>query len=379
MEKEVYGVIYDLIDGTNDYEYIGQTTRSVERRFKEHFWDKKSYISNAIRLHGADMFVIAILKVCYSKEELDYWERRLIKSHDTLFPNGYNLTEGSDDGKHCDATRTKLSAANAGKKLSDEHRASLLAAHTGIPQSPKTCSKISSTQRAESPFKNLIEELDAHYFSYRALAKLMNLPRQAISGKIRGKRNFTETEWIKLAEIFGKSVDYLMVRNDEKISSMSKRHSSPYKNLVLEIDNRKLTYTALARLMKLPTTNFSAKIRGVCNFSETEWAKLVEIFDKPADYLMVRCDGLPAITSKADKNVKISAARRQDTQFKNLLYEMDNRQLSYKSLARLLGLSTGIISLKMRCERKFTEQDIAKLVEIFDKPADYLMTRDETE
>lgn len=36
MEKKIYGVIYGLIDGTNDFEYIGQTIRSVEVRFKEH-------------------------------------------------------------------------------------------------------------------------------------------------------------------------------------------------------------------------------------------------------------------------------------------------------------------------------------------------------
>ena len=36
MEKEIFGFIYDLIDGTNDFEYIGQTTQTVEARFKQH-------------------------------------------------------------------------------------------------------------------------------------------------------------------------------------------------------------------------------------------------------------------------------------------------------------------------------------------------------
>ena len=92
---EIYGVVYTMIDGTNDMEYVGQTTRTVEERFKEHA-KADSYIGNAIRAHGEDMFVIAILKVCYSKEELDKWERHMIRSRDTKCPNGYNLTDGGE-------------------------------------------------------------------------------------------------------------------------------------------------------------------------------------------------------------------------------------------------------------------------------------------
>ena len=71
---KVYGVIYALIDGTNGFEYIGQTTKTAEERFKEHMYSPH-YIGNAIRKHGAENFVIAILKVCYSKAELAFWEK----------------------------------------------------------------------------------------------------------------------------------------------------------------------------------------------------------------------------------------------------------------------------------------------------------------
>lgn len=33
---EVYGIIYLLIDGTNDKEYVGQTKRTFKERFGEH-------------------------------------------------------------------------------------------------------------------------------------------------------------------------------------------------------------------------------------------------------------------------------------------------------------------------------------------------------
>ena len=74
---KVYGVIYLLINAINainDKEYVGQTTKTPEERFKEHMYSPH-YIGNAIRKHGAENFVIAILKVCYSKAELAFWEK----------------------------------------------------------------------------------------------------------------------------------------------------------------------------------------------------------------------------------------------------------------------------------------------------------------
>ena len=339
---KVYGVIYLLINSINDKEYVGQTTKTAEERFKEHMYSPHC-IGKAIRKHGAENFVIVILKVCYSKAELDFWEKHFIKSRNTMAPNGYNLTEGG----------------------------------AGFTPSPETCLKISVPQRKESPFKNLAKEICQSKFTYGMLSKRMNTTQYAISSKMLGRRNFTETEWAKLAEIFGKPVDYLMVRDDDK-PSVSKLHNSPYKNLIWEIDKRKLTYIKLAQIMELPRMNFSAKMNGKCNFSEAEWAKLVEIFGLPADYLMFRSDGLPAIISKAEKNAKISKSKRKNTPYKNLVCEMEKKQLTYKMLAKLVGTSDSSINnfaCKMRGEQNFTAKDIAKLVEIFGKPADYLMAR----
>ena len=104
---DVYGIVYLLIDGSNDDEYVGQTTKTFEERFNEHKCGNQ-YIDRVIRKRGVDMFATAILKVCYSREELDYWERRLIKSRNTMAPNGYNLTEGGEGGSPCEETIEKI-------------------------------------------------------------------------------------------------------------------------------------------------------------------------------------------------------------------------------------------------------------------------------
>ena len=67
---EVYGIIYTLIDGTNDKEYVGQTTRTFAERFYQHVHGDL-YIDRVMQKHGADLFATAILQICYSQEELE--------------------------------------------------------------------------------------------------------------------------------------------------------------------------------------------------------------------------------------------------------------------------------------------------------------------
>ena len=75
---------------------------------------------------------------------------------------------------------------------------------------------------------------------------------------------------------------------------------------------------------------------------------------------------------------KISAKKRGETPYKNLRDLITKHQLSYASLAKKLGLKPSTISYKMLGKSNFTKKDIAKLVEIFCLPAEYLMERDES-
>lgn len=75
---------------------------------------------------------------------------------------------------------------------------------------------------------------------------------------------------------------------------------------------------------------------------------------------------------------RLSAANRGYSPYKNLLREMDARHLSYSALARLMGFSSHKhVSLKMCGKIRFTERDKTKLVEIFGKPIEYLLARDD--
>jgi len=108
----VSGEIYIMINTKNNMKYVGQTVshrknRGVYKefgslgRFKDHISEaicntkKKQcrYLNNAIRRDGADVFRYELLQSC-SLDELDTMEQRFIEIHNTLYPNGYNLTRG---------------------------------------------------------------------------------------------------------------------------------------------------------------------------------------------------------------------------------------------------------------------------------------------
>ncbi|MBR3050560.1 MAG: helix-turn-helix transcriptional regulator, partial [Selenomonadaceae bacterium] len=74
---------------------------------------------------------------------------------------------------------------------------------------------------------------------------------------------------------------------------------------------------------------------------------------------------------------KISAMKRSDSPFKNLLREMNIQQISYRQLAKLMGWSShASVSRRIRGEYKFSAKDKLKLIEIFGKPIEYLLQRD---
>lgn len=93
------GKIYIIRNDVNDKVYIGQTKRSIEKRFQEHTTlteAKRSLVlARAIQKYGADKFHVELLQDgLTSTEALDAAEIRYIKEFGSIAPNGYNVTEG---------------------------------------------------------------------------------------------------------------------------------------------------------------------------------------------------------------------------------------------------------------------------------------------
>ena len=255
------GIVYLILNKINGKRYVGQTVQPLRVRFNEHARKKEhTLIGNAIRKYGRENFYCGVIKTCSSKAELDYWEKYFIAALHTKKPYGYNLTDGGEGtvGYHLSSescakisaknsvallgnknalgyhhtlkSRAKMSADRKGKPKTAEHLAKIAAANTGKKFTPERCAniaaskrgkplslehraRISATERGNSPFKNLLHEIEARQLSYKALSKLIGIPLSSFSYKMQGIRKFTESDKVKLEEFFGKPADYLLERN----------------------------------------------------------------------------------------------------------------------------------------------------------------------
>lgn len=91
------GIIYLVTNTKSGKQYVGQTRRSLARRWHQHVADSKkparaSYLQRAIGKHGCDSFTKEVICRC-PVEQLDENEAAAIKEHSTLFPKGYNLRD----------------------------------------------------------------------------------------------------------------------------------------------------------------------------------------------------------------------------------------------------------------------------------------------
>ena len=151
----MYGIIYKITNKLNGKVYVGQTTRPLTERFREHAKCKKTIIGKAIRKNGKKNFAIEVLEECASQEQLNECEIFWIAHFDCKAPNGYNLTGGGEgSGSPSPETRAKLSAATRGeknphfgKRHTAEVRERIAASKRGKKLSAETRAKMSASRR----------------------------------------------------------------------------------------------------------------------------------------------------------------------------------------------------------------------------------------
>lgn len=113
--------IYAITNHITNKRYVGQTKRTIDKRFRSHLSEAKSnkyqmYLHKSIRKYGPESFTIELIEECdvsvvYEREI--FWIREL----NTKAPNGYNEHEGGRGGCLNPTTelRKKLSNARMGK------------------------------------------------------------------------------------------------------------------------------------------------------------------------------------------------------------------------------------------------------------------------
>jgi group I intron endonuclease len=146
--------IYLITNLVNGKQYVGQTIKTIEKRWKQHLRDIKRgtspHLYRAITKYGVDGFSIQELHSAISQEELDFAEILYIALLNCKSPLGYNLTYGGSTG-----------AAHAGHKHSEETKRILKARFTGEGnanfgkhKSEETKNKISDSNKKSRPWNH---------------------------------------------------------------------------------------------------------------------------------------------------------------------------------------------------------------------------------
>ena len=126
------GYIYLVTDTTNGMKYTGKHHYHIEGQLDPNYHGSGTIIKNIYKKRP-ETLKEEYIKTCYSEEEMNSDEQYYIKLFKTLWPNGYNLTEGGDGGIPSEETRRKMSLARKGKTPYNK----------GKPHSDETKKKIS--------------------------------------------------------------------------------------------------------------------------------------------------------------------------------------------------------------------------------------------
>lgn len=131
--------IYKITNKVNNKLYIGLTTHTIDKRFKEHIFAARSFkklgrgknsaLYSAINKYGEINFKIEQIDTATDLNELKQKERYWIKTLNTIAHNGYNLIHGGERQELHIETKRKIGLANSGRKPNEAQKAALTLGH----------------------------------------------------------------------------------------------------------------------------------------------------------------------------------------------------------------------------------------------------------
>lgn len=105
-----YGVIYKITNIVNNKIYIGQTTKSIRRRWSQHKNCSKKLVSplyRAMTKYGFESFIIEQVDTAETRKTLNEKEEYYINIFNSRCPNGYNIACPLNQKNVYEDTRTK--------------------------------------------------------------------------------------------------------------------------------------------------------------------------------------------------------------------------------------------------------------------------------
>jgi group I intron endonuclease len=130
------GYIYIITNKIDNKKYIGQTLENdIRERWKSHFKKGSNcrYLKHALVKYGKNNFKFDIICICFDSD-CDRYEKEYMEKYNTIVPNGYNLREAGNNGRHNIETKKKIadSVRLYYSTLSVEQKKEIKEKHSGI-------------------------------------------------------------------------------------------------------------------------------------------------------------------------------------------------------------------------------------------------------
>jgi group I intron endonuclease len=203
--------VYGLIDPrSGELRYVGKTERSNVVRLKRHVHNAHEGVSshayNWLRqlLAAGLKPEVSVLEVHETAEALNEAERHLIAYFRSIGCDLTNATEGGDGSvgyRHTEESKQKQRSKMTGRRLTEEHRASISGGLMGRIVSHATRAKLSAANSKSNSYRaqSVVDDDGVVYPSISAAARALNIPsgniaRAVRNGSTAGGRAFALTD-----------------------------------------------------------------------------------------------------------------------------------------------------------------------------------------
>lgn len=174
-------IIYIITNKITNKSYIGQTQKTMNRRWIQHTSDSKKIRSkfyNSIRKYGIECWNLEILEEVQDINLLNEREIYWIAYYNT-FNNGYNSnTGGKQKTVVSDEVKKKISKSNTGKIRSEEYKQNMSKIKSGKNHS--NYGKTSATKNRIWINNSIVSKM---------VSKDFNIKNEWIKGRIRWVKN----------------------------------------------------------------------------------------------------------------------------------------------------------------------------------------------
>lgn len=204
-------LVYKCVNIVNNKIYIGCTTRSLKKRFRDHIRCatknvtryKRRYFYNAIRKYGGESFKIELLEELYTFEEMLNAEAKWILHYNSTNGEfGYNSTTGGRQAKMTEEVKKKISDTMkivrpfGGRKHTEENKQIARERRLGQKHSEEVKKKIGVAQTGEKHWtygisrpKETCDKIRLSNLGKKASSEARSKMSKARRGKIKPIKN----------------------------------------------------------------------------------------------------------------------------------------------------------------------------------------------